>query len=329
MIESGYPAKLQYGDEIRVIAPATSLGVVSEENKKYALEKLESMGYRITFGKHVTELDLLSSSSVQSRVKDLHEAFADTNVKAILTVLGGYNSIQLLPHLDYELIRKNPKILCGFSDITALQNALYAKTGLVTYSGPHFSTFGMQKGLDYTAEYFQKCCAQEASFSVTSASTWSSDAWYLDQENRTFHPNEGWHVIQEGEVEGRVIGGNLGTLQALQGTPYMPALTDVVLFLEDVGNRSAEEFNRNLESLLQQQDLHNPKGLVIGRFEPESKMTFEKLKYIVQGKSQLQGLSVIANVDFGHTTPIITFPIGGMARICAKKGNSLIEIINH
>lgn len=112
------------------------------------------MGFQVTFSKHAEELDRFASSSISSRVQDLHRAFRDPNVKAILTTLGGYNSNGLLKHLDYDLIRKNPKFFCGYSDITALNNAIYTKTRLVTYSGPHFSSFGMEKGLEYTNDYF-------------------------------------------------------------------------------------------------------------------------------------------------------------------------------
>lgn len=90
------------------------------------------------------------------RIKDLHEAFLDNNVKMILTAIGGYNSNQLLRYIDYDIIKNNPQIICGFSDITALLNAIYTKSGLVTYSGPHFSNFGMNKGLEYTIRYFNE-----------------------------------------------------------------------------------------------------------------------------------------------------------------------------
>jgi muramoyltetrapeptide carboxypeptidase len=147
-----FPQKLKPGDEVRVVAPSKSMGIISPENRALALKAIEGLGLRITFGRHVEEQDLMDSSSVGSRVTDLHEAFADPSVKAILTVIGGYNSNQLLDYLDYDLIQQNPKIFCGFSDIAALGNAIYHKTGLVTYSGPHFSSFAMQKGFEYSLE---------------------------------------------------------------------------------------------------------------------------------------------------------------------------------
>ena len=141
------PEKLKAGDEVRVIAPSRSMVILGEDCKKIATQKLEALGLKVTFAKYVMEADSdYLCTSVEHRAEDLNEAFRDKNVKAILTVIGGFNSNQILDFIDYEVIKQNPKIFCGFSDITALSNAIHAKTGLVTYSGPHYSSFGMLKG---------------------------------------------------------------------------------------------------------------------------------------------------------------------------------------
>lgn len=171
--------------------------------------------------------------SISDRVEDLHEAFKERNVKAILTVIGGYNINQLLDYIDYALIKDNPKILCGFSDITALSNAIYSKTGLVTYYGPHFSSFGMKYGFDYTLNYFKEMLTDSKEVIIKNSSEWSDDSWYKDQENREFIKNDGMKAINHGKTEGRIIGGNLCTLNLLQGTEYMPEAEDAILFLED------------------------------------------------------------------------------------------------
>ena len=143
------PKKLNKGDEIRVIAPSRSMRILNNETITAAKERLEKLGFKVSFGKNVSNSmgEDYNCASIEDRIEDLHDAFRDKNVKAILTVIGGYNVNQLLEHIDYELIKENPKILCGFSDITALCNAIYTKTGMVTYSGPHFSSFGMKKRL--------------------------------------------------------------------------------------------------------------------------------------------------------------------------------------
>lgn len=322
--------KLKVGDEVRVIAPSMSLKIISEENIRYAVKALEDLGLKITFGKNVNEIDIMDSSSVISRIEDLHEAFADKNVKAILAVIGGSNANQLLSYIDYELIKKNPKIFCGYSDITALQNAIYCQTGLITYSGPQFSTFAMQKGFEYTLDYFKKIFFEDKSMVVMPSEYWSDDAWFLDQENRTFIPNEGYWIIQKGQAKGTIIGGNLCTLQLLHGTPYMPLLENTILFIEaDSITREevdALEFDRDLQSLIHQPNFNQVKGILIGRFEKKFNIDLEKLKFIINTKNELKNIPIIANVDFGHTSPMFTFPIGGACEIKASKESVNIQL---
>ena len=323
------PNKLKHGDEIRVISPSRSLSIVDSANRQIALERLEGMGFKVTFGEHVYENDEFHSSSIQSRVEDLHKAFSDPNVKAILTSIGGHNSNQILKYIDYSLIKENPKILCGYSDITALSNAIYAKTGLVTYSGPHFSTFGIVKGMDYTIDFFKKALFEDRIIEVNPSEFWSDDQWYLDQENRTFVNNEGWLIINEGEAEGVSIGGNLCTLNLLQGTEFMPSLENSILFIEDDELTFPENFDRDLQSLLHQKDFDQIKGIVIGRFQNKSNMNKELLEKIIKSKKELSKIPVIAEIDFGHTYPQFTFPIGGKVSIIAKKDKTEIKIIEH
>ena len=106
------------------------------------IKNLEQIGFKISFGKHIEENNSFNSTSIVSRIEDLHDAFADKNVKVIMTVIWDYNSNQLLEYIDYDLIKNNSKILVGYFDITALQNAIFRETGIITYSGPHFFSFG-------------------------------------------------------------------------------------------------------------------------------------------------------------------------------------------
>lgn len=322
------PAKLKQGDEIRIIAPSRSIGIIAENQVGIAVKRLNEMGFKVTFGEHVAEMDCMSSSSIRSRVADIHEAFNDSSVKAILTVIGGFNSNQLLPYLDYDLISENPKILCGFSDITALATAIYTQTELVTYSGAHFSSFSMEKGLEYVIDSFSACLLQKEPFILEESVSWSDDEWYLDQENRNFIPNEGLVVMQSGEAEGTIIGGNLCTLNLLQGTEYMPHLAGAILFLEDTSMSDPETFDRDLESLLSQPGADEIQGLIIGRFQKESAMTAEKLAFIIKTKTALQEIPIISGADFGHTQPVATFPIGGTAGINTNATDK-IQIIKH
>ena len=191
------PPKLKKGDEIRVISPSHSLKMLSDDVITDAKNKLNELGYKVTFSNHMNEKDEFNSMPIKSRVDELNEAFSDKNVKCILTSIGGYNSNDILSYLDFDLIRNNPKIFSGFSDITVLLNAIYAKTGLITYHGPFFSTFAMHKGLDYILKYFNMCLTNEEIFEIEPSKEWSDDKWYLDQENGNFIQNTGLIYYKE------------------------------------------------------------------------------------------------------------------------------------
>ena len=321
-----YPGKLKSGDEVRIIAPSRSLSIITKESREIANKRFADLGLKLSFGKHVEEIDDFASTNIESRIGDLHDAFSDKNVKAIITVIGGFNSNQLLKYIDWDLIKNNPKIFCGYSDITALNNSIYAKTGLVTYSGPHYSSFGQELYFDYTLEYFKKCLFSDESFEIKPSADWSDDPWYMDQKARNLIKNQGWLVINDGIVEGTILGANLCTFNLLQGTEYMPDLEDSILFLEDDETSKSYDFDRNLQSLIHLPEFGGVRGIVIGRFQKASEITDAMLKKIIETKSELKNIPVIANVDFGHTDPKITFPVGGEVGIMANNNSQKIAI---
>lgn len=299
-----------------VIAPARGIKIIGQDARAIAKERLESLGLEVVFAPNTTDdnWDYMGSASIEKRVEDIHTAFADKSVKAIMTIIGGANSNQLLKYLDYELIKNNPKIFCGFSDITALENAILAKTGMVVYYGPHFSSLGMKYGCDYTFEHFAKMLVTDGKDKITPSEIWSDDLWFLNQEKREFEANEGYWNIRNGEASGTIIGGNLCTFNLLLGTEFRPAFPkDTILFIEDTEASSLADFERNLQALLHQPDFANVKSLVIGRFQKGSKVTREGLEYILNAKAELKELPILANVDFGHTAPLLTIPLGGTA----------------
>lgn len=328
-----YPPKLKSGSHVRVIAPSRSFKIISEETREIAKKRFENMGITVSYSKHCDEIDDFVSSSIESRLEDLHEAFADTTVDAILTAIGGFNTNQLIDKINYNLIKNNPKILCGFSDITCLCHAITAKTDVVTYSGPHFSSFGMAKGFDYTLDYFKKCLFSKEDYQVFPTKEVSNDAWFMDQENRTFIPNDGFWVLNEGsenQLTGKLIGGHIRCLSSLQGTKFWPSLKDCILFLEEDEETNAVLFDRLLQSLIHQDDFKYVKALIIGRFRPESEISRNLLEQIIHTKGALKHLPVVANFDIGHSTPIITYPIGGQISLTLQGRNQpIIKILEH
>jgi len=323
------PPKLRPGSSVRVIAPSRSLAIISAESRAEADKKLATLGLQVSFGEHAEECDDFLSSPVAARLADLHAAFTDPEVDGIFSVIGGFNSNQLLAGLDYSLVAAHPKVLCGFSDITALSNAIYARTGLVGYSGPHYSSFGMKHHFGYTEVGFVACVMRDGPIELAPAPAWSDDLWYLDQEDRHLEGGTDWWVLQEGEAAGTIVGGNLCTLNLLQGTPYLPSLGGTVVFAEDDDHVKPWDFDRDLVSLLQQPGFGGVTGLVIGRFQRETGMTRDLLAQIVASKPELAGLPVIGNVDFGHTTPAVTFPIGGTVEVRAEYGAARLAITSH
>ena len=326
------PPKLRRGDEIRVIAPSRSLSIIPEEQHATSAQRMAELGLRVSFGKHVRERDEFNSSSVASRVADLHEAFEDPSVRGVLTIIGGFNANQLLRHIDWRLVARHPKVFCGYSDITALQNAMLAKADLVTYSGPHFATFAMKKGLDYTIANFRRCVMEDGPFDVEPSPQWSDDAWFADQENRTFLTNLGPETLRAGVAEGTIVGANLCTVNLLHGTEWMPSLDGAIVFVEEDAQSAAltpYEFDRNLQSLLHQPGADGIRGLVVGRFQLASKMTTDVLRKIVETKPELDRVPVACGFDFGHTTPHMTFPVGGKARLDCSGAKPRLTIVAH
>lgn len=313
---------------IRVIAPSLSLGRKEEQQVKDVQSHLESLGFTISYSEHAFEIDELGSSPVSSRIQDLHTAFQDASVDIILCASGGFNANQLLPHIDWDIIKNNPKKFCGYSDITALNAAIYAKAGIKTYNGPNFTNFAREDINGYRDEYFKKCILSDQSFEIFPSQKFQD--WNVtDADNKEFQlENPGWWILNEGQAEGTIIGENLCTLNLLQGTEFMPSLKNAILFIEDDYESKDGNFTRDLQSLLMQPDAHTIKGLILGRFQVQSKIGKEKLRYILSTFPQLKNIPIIANLDFGHTSPRLTIPVGAKAKITASSPKATIEIDN-
>ena len=239
-------------------------------------------------------------------------------VKAIITSLGGYNSNELLPVIDYELIKKNPKVLCGYSDITSLLCGIHSQTGLVTFYGPHilsqFADFGGP--LPYTRDYFNRILTQAQRLGKIEPSTeftyerleWDRD----DNRERKRIPTPGWKVLKEGNARGRLVGGHIGTMASLIGTKYLPSFKDAILFWEDTES-STPETDRLLCQLKMVGVFDQIRGMIVGRTNPNEYEVYSKelgLQEIIQESTREYDFPIIAEMDFGHTDPMFTIPYG-------------------
>lgn len=319
------PNKIKNNDQIEIIAPSGSIWRIEppliDLAKNYFLDK----NYKVVFSKNIYELNEFDTSSVEQRIEDLHNAFENEKTKMILCAIGGCSSNQLLDYIDYELVKKNPKIFCGYSDITILANAIFKMTGMVTYLGPNFVNFAVKKGFKYTERYFWNTVKKGDIQIIKDSDIYSDDRWYIDQDDRNFLKNDGRKIINGGYAYGRIIGGNFCSFQLLQGTKYFPDLKNSIIFLEDddlVGKNFIYEFDRNLQSLIQQPDFDKVKAIIIGRNQLGSKVNNVLFEKVIRDKKELKGKPIIYNLDFGHTQPFFTIPIGGYCEI----NNGIIKI---
>ncbi len=316
------PNRLKKGSTIGIIAPANSAKFVSKNVWDIGVKKLESKGFKLVFGKHIYKFFGHTAGTIKERVEDLMTMFKNPEVDAIMTVYGGYNSHQLLSYLDYEIIKNNPKIFIGFSDVTALNNAIYTKTGLINFSGPAFITFCQLELPEYSEKYFDEfLIAGKENVIIKASEKWAEDQWW-EKENlgpREWKENPGWKVLREGVREGIAIGGNSGTLLLLAGTEYWPDMEGKILFVEEDDIESTQTIDRLLTHLRHIGVYDKIRGLVIGRFP--SKVDFnekDSLKMIVDEAVKGYDFPIVSEVDFAHTDPLITIPIGVRCRIDTK-----------
>lgn len=296
--------------EVRVVAPSESWRPKQDQLYQAAVKRLSGCGYKVTFGVNIKNNSILGSAPARLRAKDLNTAFKDKNVKAILALNGGWSANEVLPYIDWSIVKANPKPLIGFSDISVIVNAVYAKTGNTAYLGPNLNSLGVGNSWRYTLDNFDKT---------------------LKQAQATIVPSKAWTVLQPGSASGRLIGGNLGSFYLLQGTEFQPSLQQpYILAVEDddeTGKYAAREFSRRLESILQLPGARkNIQGLFIGRFQPKSNMDDELLVKIIVSK-QLKNIPILINMDFGHTQPMSMLPIGSTIELQATASAMITEKI--
>ena len=306
------PKRLRTGETVAVIAPASGL---SREAFDKALQNLESLGLKTKVGKAARGTKGFLAATDQERLDDLHSAFADSEVSAVWCVRGGYGAARLLPAIDYNLIRKNPKILIGFSDITALHLAISQNTGLVTFHGP----VAASEPTDYTRNHVTNVLMNpSAPYKIE-----LSDFNKANESN--LYKTE---TIVAGKGRGRLIGGNLSLLSALAGTPFgLREMKGKILFIEDVGEQPYR-IDRMLTQMRQSFDLRSLAGIALGIFEdcnPRTKNT-QTLSEVVKDRLGDIGIPVIYGLSFGHIRDQFTLPVGTEAELDTERATlTLLE----
>ena len=289
------PSKLKKGDTIGVIAPSNYIEKDDLEYINASIALMEASGFKVKFGKYVFEDTLGYGTSPEKRAADINWAFKDDEVKAIMCVKGGEDSNTTLDYIDYEMIKKHPKIICGFSDNTSILNAIHEKTGLVTYHGPTFKSLTSWE-TGYAYKQFIKTFAENTESLIMG------------------EPEDEYTTIQAGQTTGELVGGNLSLFTKLVCGKYAVNLQDKILFLEELGFETAPEMvNSNIYYLKQNGVFDRIAGLWIGNYEHPSKVSIEKI--IKNAIGDEYKFPIIKSDNFGHIDKKIIIPIGTKAEI--------------
>ncbi len=300
------PKALRKGDSIGLISPSSHCAYPDKINQ--AVSYLENNGYRVKPSRHLNCIDTDPAIADQQKLHDLHEMFLDPTIKAIICLRGGAGASRLLKKINYDLLAANPKIVVGYSDITALSLAIFAKTGLITFSGPMLAT-ELYRPTAYTEEHFWGML--------------TSPAYALSLQN---HPDHPITCIRAGKAEGRLLGGNLSVLSSMIGTPFLPSLNDSLLFLEDI-NEPAYRIDRMLSHLGNAGLLAQSKGILFGQFGNEAEnTTAENLRqqniFNYYSDDAHSNGPVMRGLSYGHIKNLMTIPIGARFKMESSTGGN-------
>jgi muramoyltetrapeptide carboxypeptidase len=311
---------------IGIITTSSPIDGLSEEKIEKAYSYLRSKGWGIKEAPICRKRDgYLSVRNIEERVKYLHDFVVDKNIDVVMSFWGGTNTNQLLPYLDYELIKKNPKIYVGYSDTSALLLAITKKTNLITYHGPAAITYSKPDLMEYCYEYFEKAI-KGGEWSIEEPKKYADDLYFLreeDADRRIFKKNEGRKVFRGGSCDGEVVVSNLQTLLVLAGTEYFPSLKNKVLFVEEAEDEKTPMIHRFFTQLSLLQEFKDVRGLVVGKFMDHSKVSQDDLETIFEEVSTRFKGPLIYDASFGHTDPIFTIPNGARVKINSNNGEKI------
>ena len=296
--------KIKEGDMIGVIAPSSKIDEDDLEVINNSVLLMESTGFKVKFAKNAFKNTLGYSATPMEKGEDINEMFADNDVKLIFCVSGGFNSNSVFEYLNYELIKSNPKPLCGFSDSTSLTNAIYSKTGIITFNGPTFKAITSWATPYAYEEVIKRFAKGDMS---------------LGQED------DEYFTIKEGKAEGILVGGNLSLISEMTCGKYNLDFTDKILFIEEFCLETPPELVSNHLYYMKQNGVFDKiKGIWVGNYD--GSVALERVLLDVLDNEH--NFPIIKSNNFGHTEKKTVIPVGGKARIdTAKKVK--IEIIEN
>ena len=302
------PNRLKKGQTIGLIAPSSNTW--ENQDIYFAMDIVRSFGFKVEASDHLFDRTAYLAGQDKDRADDVNAMFADPDIDGIFCLRGGYGSPRILPYLDYDLIGQNPKVLLGYSDVTALLNAIYTRSNLITFHGP----IAKQSFTEYTlAEFKRVLLDPQKSMVLAAPPPFEAAEGQAEQDNRLT-------TIHAGQASGALIGGNLSLMVKLVGSPYEPDYTGKILFLEDV-----EEAPYRVDGMLTHLKiagrLEKLAGVVFGKCTgcgPGSGPSFS-IEHVLQDRLGDLGVPVLSGVMIGHIEDMATIPVGAMASLDASK----------
>lgn len=310
------PRKLRSGDAIAVFSPSSPATATAPTRYRRGRAYLEEKGLRFIEGERTGKRDFYRSGSIAERAQELNALIRNPEVRCIMAAIGGMNSNSLLPYLDYEALMRDPKIIVGYSDVTALLLGVYARTGLTTYYGPAVvASFGeLPPWVDWTWSAFADVAMGMARppHALPVPDQWTEEFidWETQSRAKRGVANE-LRTLHGGRVRGRLIGGNLNTMQGIWGTPYMPKIREGDVLLIEDSLKDAADVERSFSLLKLSGVFERIGGLILGKHElfddlGSGRRPWEILMEVMGNVD----FPVLAQFDCCHTHPMLTLPIG-------------------
>lgn len=335
------PKKLQQGDRVATVSP--SWGGAGEPELRWRYEQgvkrlVDIFGLKVVSMPNSLKGSDYLYENPQARAEDLMMAFKDESIKGIFANIGGEDSIRLLPYIDFDIIRQNPKIFVGYSDVT-VSHLFCHKAGISSYYGPAILTdFAENVNMDpYTVEMINRTLfSNEIIGDIQPAQEWTSERleWVEENKNRqrTMQKNSGYEVLQgAGIAQGHLIGGCIEVLEFAKGTELWPDAkywNNSILFFETSEEKPDPAFIKYwLRNYAVQGILHKANGLIFGK--PQDEAYYDEYKKEIQNVMQefnLEHLPILYNLNFGHTEPKCILPYGVIAEInCEENSFAILE----
>lgn len=316
------PKRLQKGDTVAIVSPSSAVLEELKSQFDAGVIFLKSLGLKVKIGKNALRRYYYSSGTAEERLSDIHEAFADKNVKAIIMSIGGETANHLLDGLDFELIKKNPKIFLGISDGTTLLNPIFSKTGLVTYHGPDLIfTFGLSMS-PLIKENFIKTIFEGKVGQLLPNSEWKGHDKLNENEKY-----KGWQCIRKGKTIGQLIGGNINCLTNLDNTEFRPDYRGAILFLEAF-MATIEDLDRAFTHFRQTKVFDEISGLILGHFygsHMKDENQDREAKDVILEVAKNYSFPILEIGEIGHNVENYIMPIGCQATIDAENKYFSIE----